>query len=328
MRASLGTLYKFALGLSPSEATFARRGFRAGDDAVREHLERVGVNFLRGYNEALEDRGSDRLADALEEVTDEFRGFAYEGAALALALLDQLAPWKRTRLRTFMEGPGSAHIYMLYVGVGWGMARLRLVRGARVAEHDPLLWWLTYDGYGFHEGYFHWPQYVRERRTPKRLEGYARRVFDQGLGRSLWFVEGADVSRIAATVNSFPAERRPDLWSGVGLACTYAGGVGAQSVTQLRHAAAEHAGHLSQGAAFAAKTRQRAGNPAPHTETACHILCDMSADEAARVTDVSLTGLADEGDKPAYEVWRERIRAHISREAASREVASREVAQV
>src|SRR3712207_8380154 len=47
---------------------------------------------------------------------------------------------------------------------------------------------------------------------------------DQGLGRSLWFVQGADVRRIPATVNAFPAERRPDLWSGLGLACGYAGG--------------------------------------------------------------------------------------------------------
>ena len=37
-----------------------------------------------------------------------------------------------------------------------------------------------------------------------------RHVFDQGLGRSLWFVEGADVSKIRATVRGFPAARRAE----------------------------------------------------------------------------------------------------------------------
>ena len=312
MQAPLKNLFKLALGLSPSEATFERRGFRAANSAAREHLERVGAHFLKGYNMALEDRGCDALATALDEVDDEFRGFAYEGAALALALLDQLIPWKRTRLRAVMKGPGAPHIYMLYVGAGWSLARLRL--GAEVAEPNPLLRWLMFDGYGFHEGYFRWPMYVRERRRPKRLEGYARRAFDQGLGRSLWFVEGADVRRIAATIDGFHAARRADLWSGVGLACAYAGGVGAATVAELQQAAGDYLGEVAQGAAFAAKTRQRAGNPAEHTETACRILCGLSADEAARVTDVELTGLAAEGSKPAYEVWRERIRVRLGRE--------------
>jgi enediyne biosynthesis protein E3 len=314
MQAPLRTLFKFAFGLSPSEATFERRGFRSGDGAAREHLERVGVNFLEGYNRALEDRGCDALAAALGEVEAEFRGFAYEGAALALALLDRLIPWKRTRLRSVMKGPGAPHIYMMYVGAGWSLARLRQRLGAEVAEPNPLLRWLMLDGYGFHEGYFRWPMYVGERRPPKRLKGYARRAFDQGLGRSLWFVEGADVRRIASTIDGFPAGRRADLWSGVGLACAYAGGVGAAAVSELRQAAGDYIGEVSQGAAFAAKTRQRADNPAEHTETACRILCGLSADEAARVTDVELTGLAAEGSKPAYEVWRERIRARLGRE--------------
>lgn len=315
MQASLGSLYKFAFGISPSETSFARRGFWSGADAVREHLERIGASFLTGYNTALEDRGIEALATVLETVEREFRGFAYEGAAMALALLDQLIPWKRTRLQTFMDGAGSPHIFMVYVGAGWSLARLPLRQEVAIAEPHPLLRWLTIDGYGFHEGYFHWSKYVREQQQPKRLKGYARRVFDQGMGRSLWFVEGADPSRIASTINKFPALRRADLWSGVGLACTYAGGVGAAAISLLRQCAGDYTEHLSQGAAFAAKTRQRAGNPVAHTETACKILCGLSADEAARITDVELTGLASRGSEPAYEVWRERIRAHFSREA-------------
>lgn len=317
MQASMGTLFKFALGISPSEASFARRGFWFGERVVREHLECIGANFLKGYNSALENLGNDALTTALEEVEAEYRGFAYEGAAMALALLDKLIPWKRNRLQSFMEGPGSPHIFMMYVGAGWCLARLRLGQEVAIAEPNPLLRWLAIDGYGFHEGYFHGAKYVREQKLPKRLKGYARRVFDQGLGRSLWFAEGADVRRIALTIDSFSAWRRADLWSGVGLACAYAGGVRASAIFELRNLSVLYAAHVAQGVAFAAKTRQRAGNSVPHTEMACNILCGLSADEAARITDVDLKGLvADAGGVPAYEVWRERVRAHFSREVA------------
>ena len=63
----------------------------------------------------------------------------------------------------------------------------------------------------------------------------------------------------------------------------------------------------AQGVAFAAKCRQRAGNPAAHTELACAILCGMSAEQAAAVTDISLEGLNQDGEMPAYEVWRQRV---------------------
>ena len=65
---------------------------------------------------------------------------------------------------------------------------------------------------------------------------------------------------------------------------------------------------LALGAAFAAKTRQRAGNPAPHTETAAAVLCGMTAATAAAITDECLEDLGPRGSEPAYEVWRARIR--------------------
>ena len=62
---------------------------------------------------------------------------------------------------------------------------------------DPVLGWLGCDGYGFHEGFFHWPKYISGQRPPKKLTGYETRVFDQGLGRSWWFVNGGNAELIA-----------------------------------------------------------------------------------------------------------------------------------
>ena len=295
-------------GISPRETTFARRRFQGGGPEVRHRLESIGSTFLQGYHAALEEGRLESLALRLGSVEPELRGFAFEGAAMGLALLDFLTPWRAHRLRTFLEAPGAAHSYMIHVGAGWLPARLGLGVDRIMKPLDPLLKWLVVDGYGFHEGYFRQDRSVIRQVVPFTFAGYSRRVFDQGLGRSLWFLKGAEVDLISATIAAFAPSRRADLWSGIGLACSYAGGTDRATIKALLIASESHRGNLAQGAAFAAKARARAGNPAPHTEDACRVLCAMSADEAAALTDDCLDGLVDEGDVSAYEVWRGRIR--------------------
>lgn len=311
----MGQLRKRLLSIPVKETTFPRRGFHTGDLTARWRLEKVGAVFLQGYHASIEDDAPESLVARLDSVEREWHGFAYEGAAMGLTLLDQLTPWKRDRLQAFINGPGERHIYMVHVGVGWVLARLRRRVQRPLARLDPLLGWLAVDGYGFHEGYFHWRRYLNRRPVPSRLTGYARRVFDQGLGRSLWFVDGADVERIPATIAGFPLSRRADLWSGVGLACAYAGGVDRARLDTLRAAASAYVPQLAQGVCFAAQARRRAENPAEHTEIACRIICGLSADEAAQLTHVALDNLSATQDEPVYEVWRRRIQALCIRES-------------
>ena len=53
----LGQARRRFLGLSPSEAGFARRGFLAGEETARLRLEQIGITFLSGYHAALEETG-------------------------------------------------------------------------------------------------------------------------------------------------------------------------------------------------------------------------------------------------------------------------------
>ena len=312
MASSWGRIRKSLFGLSPEEATFARRGFQGREAAAQKRLEQIGCTFIEGYHAALEEEEPEALALRLNAMESELGGFAFEGAAMGLALLDRLTPWKRDRWRSFVAGPGAAHVYMVHVGAGWALARLR--RGFKLLPSwlDPLLGWLAVDGYGFHEGYFNGRRFVEEQTLPTRLTGYALRAFDQGLGRSLWFVQGADVSRIPAALTAFPGSRQADLWSGIGLACTYAGGVDRPALKVLQAAAEKHRPSLAQGAAFAAQARQRADNGTPHTEMACQVLCGRGAEEAARITDAARENLSFEGPEPAYEVWRGRIQTQFA----------------
>lgn len=301
------------LGISPDEARFDRRGF-ALVPGPRRRLEEVGRTFVRGYRAALEDDDPDALAAALAPVDLELSGFAYEGAAMGLALRDALAPWRRSRLGRFLAGPGRPHRYMVHVGAGWALARTR--RGPRATRSlDPLLRWLALDGYGFHQGYFHPGRHIRTASRPRGFSGYAGRAFDQGLGRSLWFVEAARPEAIRRTVDAFEPSRRPDLWSGVALAAAYAGGAGSQTLELIATGGEGHSWHLAQGAAFAAAAREHAGNPAVHTDLACQILTGLPSREAAALTDAAALGLPADGDEPAYEVWRGRLRAALAESA-------------
>jgi hypothetical protein len=310
----LGKARRRVLGLSPTEASFAKRGFLSGEVNARQRLEQIGITFLGGYHAALEETDFVPLARRLASVDAELRGFAFEGAAMGLALLDCLTPWRKDRWRTFTERLAEHHIYMMHVGLGWALARLRRGVTPHLARLDPLLGWLVVDGYGFHEGYFSWRRYVERREIPDGLNGYERRVFDQGLGRSIWFVKGADVAAIASAINAFPFGRRDDLWSGAGLACAYAGGCGRAAMQSLRAAAHGHLPALAQGVAFAAKTRQRAANLNSHTETTCRVMCGHSAEETAAITDAALKDLRGDNAAPAYEVWRRRIQDKLALE--------------
>ena len=52
------------------------------------------------------------------------------------------------------------------------------------------------------------------------------------MGRGLWFIKGMDIEEIAKTISTFEEERRPYLWSGIGLASAYAGGVTAEQLSR------------------------------------------------------------------------------------------------
>jgi hypothetical protein len=306
------------LRISQEETTFAKRGFCGDDTQIQQHLENIGRIFLQGYHAAIATDDLEALTSQLTAVEVDKRGFAFEGAAMGLALLDFLTPWKRRRIQNFLSGAGAAHIYMVYVGLGWCLARIPwgleryIARLGNSSFPDPLLGWLAIDGYGFHAGYFQHRRYIDLQIVPQALSDDAKQVFDQGLGRSLWFVHGADIHQIHITINRFHPSRQADLWSGVGLACTYAGGVNRQSLETLRILAGAYLPHLAQGAAFAAKARQRANNIVLHTEIACEVLCGMSVEAAATTTDVALEDLPIDSYLPKYEVWRRRIQKQFT----------------
>lgn len=308
-----GRLRRLVLGISRHRALRAERGIGGAKSPARDHFVQVGRQFLVGYHAGLERGEPEELGEVLGLLPPLYRGFAFEGAAMAMAMLDGLAPRPGDRVRRFLRGAAADHVYIVHVGTGWAVARLPHRLPALLAELDPLLSWLAIDGYGCHQAYFHRSRVIEGRGVPRRLRGYARRAFDQGLGRGLWFLEGGAAQGIGEVIGGFPAERRGDLWSGVGLAATYAGGIGREPLEALARAAAEWRPVLAQGAAFGARARLSAHIPTPHVELACQVLCGCDAATAARWVGEEEGDLPrDTVDAPAFEVWRRRVQRRFA----------------
>src|SRR5262245_1788361 len=100
----LGRLRKLGLDISVDEAIFERRGFPALNAPARPRLERSGRSFIEGYLVAVEAGQADPVPARLESIALDLRGFAFEGAAMGLAVLDGLTPWRPDRLERFIEG--------------------------------------------------------------------------------------------------------------------------------------------------------------------------------------------------------------------------------
>ena len=304
------------------EADPVRRGFRIASSEMTDRLHGIGLTFLGGCHAAIEEADVDGLMRRLEAVPLAERGFAYEGAAMGITICDLLSGASHRRWPEFRRR-ATAHCYMIQVGAGWALARIPVPPHRLLSQLDPLLGWLAIDGFGFHEGYFQARRLLAARIAPPRsLRGYAHRAFDQGLGRSLWFAAGGEPIAIVNALAAFGPERRSDLWSGIGLACTYAGGASEPAIATLCDLATRSGHHaaLAQGAAFAARARLRAGNDVPHTEIACRQICHLSATRAAAIPDQELAALPPDrgaigGPLPRYERWRAAIQARFMEES-------------
>lgn len=328
-RDSWGRLRLRLLGLPFEELLAERRGFRVPGPEAAEHQARIVGAFWIGYHAALADPAPLAIRRATGRIECGWRGYAYEGVGMALTLLDGLTPRlprrRRSgepvrRLEALLAGPGRTYRYVLYIGMGFTLARLRRRPRRALKRLDPLCRWLVFDGFGFHHGFYARPgaHAAGSVPVPRRLAGYARRSFDQGVGRSLWFVQGMEAGAVAGAVEGFPEARRADLWSGVGLAAVTAGGAPEPDLLELASRSGRWRGHLLQGAAFGATARDEADDPAPHTDRACRTLCGVGAADLAALCREAGRDLPDDGGRldaaePSWEVWRRRVRSALAR---------------
>lgn len=320
-------------GLSPKAVAFAARRFVCTDSTVRANLEKVLSVFVAGYNFAL--RGSD-YAVVSKQLVNEFDshhlGFAFEGAGMCYALFDMLAPWSRSRLRAFTDGAGQKHDYIATVGAGLAVARVpwgRLRLNSYLEILDPTVAWCVIDGYGFHQGIFHSEWYTLEcRESPTAFSAYARQLFDSGVGRSFWWTQGASPTRIRQTIDRFPEGTRAQMWCGIGVAASYAGGVEERVLWDLLELSGVWSSDFLSGFPLSARMRQKGENPSPWTDRACTGLLKMTTEEAANLVvgqvnkiALELEGREREFREKGYGRLREALRHQVGQQGKTESLA-------
>src|SRR5436305_1966837 len=318
----LGALRRLVLAPSLQSVSLTGRGFPVERSAVNDRLDRVAQAVVCGFEWGTDTASLPVLERRLGMVEPELRGFAYEGATMAWVVGDAMRPGRPGRARELLRGPGQPHIFLTYIGIGFAMARLPRALWAKIvpdltgSPYHPTMSWLAVDGYGFDLAYFHTRRWVDEQRVPRAypFQGrpeYFPRAIDQGIGRALWFIHGADGPAVAAAVRRFPDGRQADLWSGVGLAATFAGGGTAGGLRALREAAVARWPELALGSVFAAKARSYAGYVPPHTGEATGAFADLAVGDAVALADGTADAAVPDADVPAYELWRQRTREPV-----------------
>lgn len=323
MPTTLGSLRRLMLTPSLESVTFERRGFPALPGATAEHLEAIPQAVICGFEWGIDTRSQWELERRLSLVTPEHIGFAYEGAAMACTVLDAMRGGRGHKNRDLLSGPGQPHIFLAYIGIGFAMARLPRPLWKRVnpdlttSPYHPVMSWLAVDGYGFDRAYFETRKWVDEQKVPAAYPWldrpeYFHRAVDQGIGRALWFIHGGQPDGVANAVGEFAPSRHADLWSGVGLAATFAGGADADGLRALRKLAGDHRAQLALGMVFAVKARSYAGFIPGHSSAAARILGDLSVSSAVRLADDTAITEKPGTPEPAYELWRRAIASNFS----------------
>jgi enediyne biosynthesis protein E2 len=317
-----GALLRLALSPSLDSVTFSKRGFPVTPSKQTQRLELVPQSVICGFEWGIDARDQWEVERRLSMIDPEFRGFAYEGATMAFTIRDVMG--RGQRARNLLLGPGEPHIFLAYIGIGFAMARLprglwkKAVPDLSGNAYYPTMSWLAVDGYGFDRAYFDTKRWVGEQKLPspypwQGLPDYFQRAVDQGIGRALWFICGGRPDGVAAAVGRFASHRQADLWSGVGLAATFAGGCDDEGLAALRRAAGSDAAELGLGAVFAVKARTYAGFVPAHTEAGARVLADLAVPSAIALADDTAIREAPSDHVPAYELWRQKIRDHLER---------------
>lgn len=302
MSSGIQLLRRRLMGVSDSEVT----RFSRGDSLKWRHLTKAARTAVEGYHLVLDDHRLNNLIPRLNEIEPDWQGYAYDGAAMGLTGLDCFLPG--SRFTDYVRGPAKDHAYMAHLGAGEALARLRRRPEPFLKRlPHPVLRWLVMDGYGFHEGFFRPDRHIIAQRVPHFLGQSARRVFDQGLGRAIWFLTGADVADIRTILNVFEERRRPDLWLGVGVACGYVGGINEAEIRELQQHSGQYRVQLAVGSAFVAKGRIRAGNLTNDTDLASRELCRRSPTDVADLVDNGFAAVAGSRSGFAYGELQQRL---------------------
>ena len=254
---------------------------------IESRMEKIRAIFQYGVSISTDEADLDLLSIKLRSVENEFRSIGYEAAAMSLALKDISTHNNFSTWHSFIQRFAARYATQAHVGLGWAIAQQRLSDFSFVETLDPFMQCRVMDGFGYYEGIFRKRKTIWEMQVPANLKKTWLHAYDQGVGRSIWYICQADCNKISVMMRGFPVSRHKDFWRGIGTACCYVGGFDENFLKRLRKISSVHQDQLAVAAALVSATRTEAGSPSRYIELACEIWCNCSQKDALEIAETA-----------------------------------------
>lgn len=274
----------------------------SSERSLPSKMQAVRSIFESLRQQALEHESVMQLLDLLNGVQPEFRTVAYEAASMGLYQRDLKRKNGQALWPAFLEQAGAAYVPDIYTGLGCAMAQEDLFIHPFIDLFDLPVHYRILDGYGFFKGLFRARQTLQQQAIPEGISDLYLGYYDQGLGRSLWYVCGGDSPKIKTAIGKFAAKRQPELWRGVGIACSYLGGCDEALLSEVIAASGLHRPQLQAGALVSAKARIDSKTSDKDMEQVCRLWCNVSSAEAAALA-ADAHQQAAQGSERSYAGW-------------------------
>lgn len=251
------------------------------------------------------------LIEYLENTEPAFRSIAYESASMAIAIKNFETGSFPEEWLAFASGAARAHTAQVYVGLGWAIAKLNLPFLETVKELDINMYFRIADGCGYYDGSFRRRRTVLSRQLPVYLPAGAMPMYDQGVGRSIWYWAKTDINKIHSLIETFAVGRQADLWRGIAIAIAYVGGCNEEDLKTLLHFAGINGHQLAYGATLAARSRIHANTMTTDTDRCSRLWFTLAAMEANPSFHFQVDSTEIENEK-AYINWIKQIEERLA----------------
>ena len=250
---------------------------------IASKMENIKTIFQAAQENASKVEDLNELVFQLESTEREFLSVAYEGAAMGLALKDLSKGGSIQNWLAFV-GAAKKHSPQVYIGMGWAVAQEKYDTSSFIDKLPANMQFRIWDGCGYFDGIFRQRQTIKSQNRLEYIAEKNYKAYDEGLGRSIWYICKGDETKVQEMIQQFSPERHSDLWRGIGIACSYVGGFEENALKVLVASAGEHNTQLGIGAAMVAESRIEADSYTKDIDLANLVFNDLTAEEAMKIT--------------------------------------------
>ena len=283
----------------------------SAENSVQGKIDTIQNTFLHVQDIFFESSDCKNHVAELESADIEFRSIAFESASMSIALEDLKQGDKLTNWLPFLNETASAHATQVHVGLGWAFAQTLKNPIAYLPELNPMMRYRVLDGYGYYEGIFRRRRSIINHLKLQVEDTVASSALDQGIGRSIWYLNKGIIDDAKNMIDGFAVERRKDLWRGLGIAIAYVGGCNEELLQKIFSKADSYKTQLATGSVMALVSRDSAKYISADTELACKVWFNQNAEQILELNYFIKSKLNLESDK-AYMKWIEELENSFS----------------